>query len=226
MRRTICGTDSERNVREKVRAARCRRGARCILVEDGELPPTVLPDRFDEGQRTGPLRSAPPSPQHSRFRYCCHAGRSGTRSIANVPPGLMTRATDCSVAARSASAGQGLQDPVRRHDERERPGARTAAADVAADEAGAPPCFDRRRRRRARASIGADRSTPTRRTPVVATGSSTRPVPHPSSSTGPPARCASRVQNATSALPMRPGVLPIIEGRITVPPGRPVCNRA
>ena len=43
-----------------------------------------------------------------------------------------------------------------------------------------------------------ERSTPTRRAPARTTGSETRPVPHPSSSTGPSLASASRCQNATS----------------------------
>ena len=59
----------------------------------------------------------------------------------------------------------------------------------------------RRRRVRARASIGSERSMPTMDTPAFANGSSTRPVPHPSSSVRPPARRATPRQKATSRRP-------------------------
>ena len=44
---------------------------------------------------------------------------------------------------------------------------------------------------RSAASIAGDASTPTHGMPSAAIGSSTRPVPHPSSSTGPPVSSAS-----------------------------------
>ena len=63
------------------------------------------------------------------------------------------------------------------------------------------PSRARRIRARSLASIASERSTPTNRSTTLATGTDRRPVPQPSSSTGPPARCAKSVQNRTSRRP-------------------------
>ncbi len=65
-----------------------------------------------------------------------------------------------------------------------------------------PSIFDRRSRFPALASMEAERSRPTTRAPALATGMATRPVPHPSSRTGPAAFAARRCQNRTSRRPI------------------------
>ena len=67
------------------------------------------------------------------------------------------------------------------------------------------------------ASISDDRSTPTTRAPVRATGMVTRPVPQPSSRTGPFARAAMRSPETHVAAIERLRVLPVVEGRVVVP---------
>jgi hypothetical protein len=64
-----------------------------------------------------------------------------------------------------------------------------------------PAMLDRFTRARARASIASDRSMPTSVTPARPSGNAMRPVPHPSSSTGPPTWIARLRQNGTSRLP-------------------------
>ena len=103
---------------------------------------------------------------------------------------------------------------------RKRAGRERQRADVAADQRSdwrdAPARADGLRRARA-SSIGADRSMPTRSTPARASGSETRPVPQPSSSTGPSRLRGDAAPERDVATAERLRVLPVVERRVLVP---------
>ncbi len=77
--------------------------------------------------------------------------------------------------------------------------------------------FARLIRWRARASIGADRSTPTTDTPARPSGSEMRPVPQPEFQQAPTVVQRQRPPERHVAPPEGPGVLPVVERRVFVP---------
>ena len=171
-----------------------------------------IPGRTSSSPRRGSWRTV------SRSVRCVRASREpesvtrrlvlgparqiGRRSMPKMPPRFNTRATLTSVVAEIALASQRLQHAVRRHHESEPgTGAERQAADVRRGRSGP----DRRARPALPSaapapSMASDRSMPTRRAPDLISGSASRPVPHPSSSTAPACWRARPFQNATSRL--------------------------
>ena len=148
----------------------------------------------------------------TRPRYGVHFGKSGTRSAISWPPGLSTRAVSANARARSSSRTSDCRMPY---------GAITSATDAVAigsermsprmstGRAAGPSFFNRRR---AMSSMGAERSIPMRgkdlgfRFRVLPAKTEpevvTRPVPHPSSITGPDDAATTRRQNPRSRVPI------------------------
>ena len=191
------------------------------LFEDREPPPRILPHRFDQRQvgaaggaalQLDPVRCTRASSAR-RARGRCRTGR---RAAARARRRRAWR-SDRDRAAATAGSPYGASTISKvAGSERQR-------ADVAADE----PQARRPRRRRAsrerrhaaprarehrRGSVDADERTPAR-----ASGSEMRPVPQPSSSTGPRA-CSGDVAPERHVAPAeRPGVLPVVERRVRRP---------
>ena len=172
--------------------------------------------------RCAPPRGRPRS--WTRFVYSRQFGTSGTRSIPKMPPRREHRATDVErrrQIARRRAATAGCR--TARAPSRTAPGAngsarmspRTRRSEFACDCAGR-----RAARRRVAARVRA--SAPTDRcrrasTPARASGSETRPVPQPSSRTGPSRSQRDAAPERHVAAAERPRVLPVVERRVLVP---------
>ena len=197
-RLVICGTVSVRNdEREAARRPLAAALLDVLLVEDRQLPRAILPDRFD--QRDARLAAAPQSTEADLVAVFLPDRQIGHEIDAEDAAAREHALDRGQRRLQIGLSDERLQDAVRRHHEIEpRRLAERKKPDVAAQ-----PCRAVRARRdverfSARPSISADRSTPTMRAPVRATGIVTRPVPHPSSRIGPFARSAIACQNFTS----------------------------
>ena len=196
----ICahGQGPERQLEPMLGRAR-RRAARCTADRRScSRRRTVLANRFDQRER-----DAPPA---ARPRSCTRCGTPAT-SARRAPdrcrmcrPARAPAPTEASVGGEVAVAEQRLQDAVRRHHHREARGLRTAARGCRrARSAGAASAGARPRAPRAvEHRLPSDRC---RRcaTPARASGNDTRPVPQPSSRTGPSARAATPARTARRA---------------------------
>ena len=206
---TACGTSARSDAR---RVGRPRRSTyRCSKVVSRRA--RILPDRLDEREVRAAGRAA-----RAAGRGCGTRASSARRAPGRgrtVPPRLEhARDRRRASPSRSRSREQRLQDAVGRDHHVERAARETAATRMSPrTSADAAPTSRRAARaaaRRARASIGADRSMPTSATPARASGSEMRPVPQPSSSTGPSrarrdraARTARRAGRASARSPSR-----------------------
>ena len=172
----------------------------------------ILTHRLDEREPRAALGTCPRN--WTLFRYSRQFGTSGTRSMPNVPPRLITRATDSSVVREIAFANERLQDAIRREDHREASPAKRQIANVgasasavrdfarlvAADRAWA--ASDRRRRDRRRSSRAESRRVPCR--------SRVRGLDRRR-------RLPDACQNDDVAPAERPRVFPVVERRVLVP---------
>ena len=226
----MCGTESVRNVSSNGARSTPSVPARDIaLLERRQPAATVLSDRFDQRQVTP--RVARPR-NCTRFSYSRQFGTSGTRSMPNRPSGPEHARHRGESGRQVAVCQQRLQDAVRRDHRVERAVLEGQPSDIAADQAERQATCVRfasrgaagRRRplpdvmaARNRSSIAVDRSMPTRRAPARASGSETRPVPHPSSRTGPCASSAMPTPERHVTATERARVFPIVEGRVLVP---------
>ena len=193
------------------------------LLEDRQPPRAILADRLDEREMRAAARPRPRS--CTRFEYSRQLGTSGTRSTPKRAAGLRARVPPTAsvgveiAVARAATAGCRTARGPCRSARRERQRADVAAHEARVGESAESMRFARSasaRRARDRASARTDRC---RRacTPARASGSEMRPVPHPSSSTGPSASSGDAPPERHVAAAERPRVLPVVERRVLVP---------
>mgnify|MGYP003694715929 CR=1 FL=1 len=161
------------------------------LFECRETAPAIAPDRLVEREHRG----AGPAVESPLVGVFVPLATSGTRSRPNAPPRGRTRAMDFNAAVRSRGLVSDCRTPY---------GAITAEKDLLRNGSARMSPRTSLVEREAfveRASICAERSIPMMSMPARASGTVTRPVPDPSSSTGPPVFAATRRQNPTSRRP-------------------------
>ena len=200
-RRVIWGTESVRNTSENVAGGACPAAPfDVLLIENREAARAILPDRLHERDAR---RAAPPRSAESHLVAVLLPDRQVRHEIQTEDPARASArgATDASVAVQIGFADERLQNAVGRHHQIEaRRLPKRQRADIGPQPATRGPSSRARlARRRAwrehlRRAIDADDA----RARARDRESSTRPVPHPSSSTGPSARRAISCQKRTS----------------------------